>query len=170
MRIGRVLSSEIEKNRDGETNVIMIRCEISDEDDIQDVELFRHPGIDARPTEDTTLLLDDIGESWQVAMAADDNIEPSVEPGEIAIYAADNGAKTAQVKCKLDGTIEAGLDSLSFVAIASKIHTEISNMLQAGAGAGGPGAANFSAAKVVWDLISVPPLTGVASSNLKAEE
>jgi hypothetical protein len=170
MRIGRVLSSEIEKNRDGETNVIMIRCEISDENDIQDVELFRQPGIDARPTEDTTLLLDDVGESWQVAMSADDNIEPSVEPGEIAIYAAENGAKTAQVKCKLDGTIEAGLADLKLVAIAEKVDAFIDKVEQLFSSWTPVPQDGGAALKVIAASTFANPTETVASSNLKAEE
>lgn len=55
------------------------------------------------------------------------------------------------------------------VAMATKVHSQISSMLNAGVAAGGPGAANFTAAKTFWDAIFVPPLTGVASLNLKAD-
>lgn len=169
MIIGRVISSEVTENRETETKVLMLTVEVFAENDAQEVEFFRQPGIDFRPNADATVLIDQISEPWKVAVAADDNIEPSVEEGEIAIYASDGAAKLSQVRCKADGTVEVGLAGLELVAMASKVHSQISNMLQAGAGAGGPGAANFTAAKAAWDLIAIPPLTGVASSNLKAE-
>jgi len=169
MIIGRVISSEVEENRDTESKVLMLKVEVFEENDTQEVEYFRQPGIDVRPNAEATVLIDQVSEPWKVAAAADDNIEPSVAEGEIAIYASDGETKLSQVHCKADGTVDAGLAGLEFVAIASKIHTQVSNMLQAGAGAGGPGAANFTAAKATWDLIAIPPLTGVASSNLKAE-
>lgn len=61
------------------------------------------------------------------------------------------------------------LASDDFVAMAGLVHSTISDMLAAGAANPALGAANFAAAKVVWDLIFVLPLTGVASANLKAD-
>jgi len=68
-----------------------------------------------------------------------------------------------------DGVVLLGENATDFVALAAKVHSEISNMLQAGVAIGGPGAANFTGAKTAWDLIYVPPLTGVAADKVKAE-
>jgi hypothetical protein len=169
MKIGRVISSELTTNRDGERKVLMLTVEIAEAGDLQAVELFRQPGDECRPNEDATVLIADLGDAWRVAVAADDGIEPEAEAGERGIYASDAGVKKSQVMCKKDGTIEAGLNASEMVALASLVHSQISDMLQAGVGAGGPGAANFTAAKAAWNLIFVPPMTGVASANLKAE-
>jgi hypothetical protein len=180
MRIGRVISSTIEKNRDGEGNVLMLKVEISDPDDLQEVELFRQPGIDARPNADASLLIDDLGDAWQVAMAADDNIEPSVDAGEIAIYASDGTAKISQVYCKQDGTVEVGLTNFQFVALAELVKTEINRVIaafnlhtHATAALGPPTPPTVFTPPPP----PAPPFVGlvantttVASSNLKAEE
>lgn len=53
-----------------------------------------------------------------------------------------------------------------YVAMAGKVTSEISAMLQEGVLAGGVGAANFTAAKTQWEL----PGTDIESSNLKADD
>ncbi len=97
---------------------------------------------------------------------------PKGAAGETIMYAAESGG--VQARLKVGGSFEvtsAGATSSDdFVAMAGKVHTDISGMLGAGAGAGGPGAANFTAAKTFWDALFVLPLTGVASSNLKADD
>lgn len=172
MKLGRVISSEIGTNRDGEENVLLLQVEMSDPDDIQTVEYMQAAGVDYRPPPDTTVIVLGLGTAWQIAIAADDGIEPESAEGETEIYAVDpiTGLKAGRVKCNTDGTAQAGATGLDFVAQAGKVHAEISNMLQAGVTAGGPGAANFTAAKKAWDLIYVPPLTGVASKNFKSED
>ena len=87
-----------------------------------------------------------------------------------AVIGEDDGT---QIHVKPGGACEItsdGGDAASgAVAMASLVHSSVSDMLQAGAGAGGPGAANFTAAKAAWDLLYIPPLTGVGSTNLKAD-
>jgi hypothetical protein len=170
MIIGRVIDSEIVENRDGDAKVILIRAEISDPDDLQHVEVFRQPGIDAHPSEGSALLIANVGAAWKVAIASDDNIEPEVKPGEIAIYSVDNGAKAAQVYCKDDGSIEAGLSNLSAVAIAAKVDKIISDIMSVFSSwvvAPNDGGA---ALKAAWASQFGTPPASVASSNLKAEE
>ncbi len=55
-----------------------------------------------------------------------------------------------------------GIAAADFVALAGSLKTAIDNMLQAGVTAGGPGAANFTAAKTNW--------SGVASSTYSASK
>lgn len=175
MKIGTVINSSVGTNRDGETNVRLLQVSISDPEDIQTVEWSQAAGDDYNPPPGTAVVVLDLGEAWKVAIAADDLIDPSVLPGEREIYSQVAGVKQAILKLYVTGIIEAlspitGIAGNDFVAIASKVHTEISNMLAAGAGAGGPGAANFTAAKTAWDLIFIFPLIGVASTNLKADK
>lgn len=172
MRIGRVISSRKAINRDGDTPVLLLKVEISDPNDDQTVEYAQASGDDYNPPPDTTVIITELGEAWKIAIAGDDGIEPESDPGEREIYAHVGGVKKGRVKCKLDGIVEAGAAPaiLDFVAQATKVHTEISKMLAAGAGAPGLGASNFAAAKAAWDLIFVLPLTGVASANFRSED
>lgn len=97
---------------------------------------------------------------------------PKGEEGETILYAAEVDGVQARQKVggPLEVTTGGATEADDFVAMAGKVHTEISNMLQAGVGAGGPGAANFTTAKTAWDLIAINPLIGVASTNLKADD
>lgn len=96
----------------------------------------------------------------------------SDSPGGGGIAEGEGGLYYAgEFKVFLDsaGLVHLGTKSgADFVALADLVHTEISNMLQAGVGAGGTGAANFTAAKTYWDAIYVPPATGVAATKVKA--
>lgn len=125
MKIGRVISSEIAKNRDGEKNVLLLQVEISDPDDIQTVEYLQAAGVDYRPRPNTTVLVIGLGSAWQVAIAADDGIEPSAAAGEYEIYASTSGgAKGGKLKCYPGGTVEAGA-GVDWVAMAGKVLTEL---------------------------------------------
>ena len=169
MMIGRVLSSEVTENKNGELPVLMLEVELSDADDIQHVEWFRQPGDDAGIPPNTSVLVDDLGSAWKVGFAADDGVLPGCEAGEREIYSWANGKRIANVKCKADGTVEAGLEAQDFVAMAAKVDTFISDIVtllttwsvipQDG------GTALQTAAKALW----LTPPESVASLNLKAE-
>jgi hypothetical protein len=184
MKIGRVISSELATNRDGEGKVLMLQVEIAEADDIQAVELFRQPGDECRPNEDATVLIADLGDAWRVAVAADDGIEPEAEAGERGIYASDAGVKKSQVMCRKDGTVEAGLTGFDFVAMAAKVLDELNKIkidldavktafdahthilaIAALAGAGGTG----TAAPPATPITAPHTPASVASANLKAE-
>lgn len=104
MRIGRVISSEIAENLDGEGKVLLLKVEISDPDDLQTVELFQQAGMDGRPQDDDAVLIAEISDAWKVALAVDDGIELTAEKGEQEIYSYNaSGEKLARVKCTKDG-------------------------------------------------------------------
>jgi len=112
MKLGRVIRSEVAKNRDGEGNVLLLTVEIAEPGDEQTVELFRPAGIDARPAADVSVLVADLGQSWPIALAVDDELEPEAEEGEAELYSYAAGAKLARVKCNADSevVINAGED------------------------------------------------------------
>jgi hypothetical protein len=72
----------------------------------------------------------------------------------------DAGAPVAELKL--------GGPAAVSVALAPLVHSLVSAALAAGAAAGGPGAANFTAAKSAWDASFVLPLTGVGAVIVKA--
>lgn len=166
MKIGRVISSELATNRDGESKVLLLALEVAEADDIQTVELFRQAGDECRPDADATVLIADLGAAWRVAIAADDGIEPEAEPGERGIYASEGGEKKSQVMCRKDGMVEAGLTGLALVAIADKVIAALLDAADKASAAAIPndgGKAAFAAFK------SSIALADVASANLKAE-
>jgi len=127
MKIGRVISSEIAENRDGEKKVLLLKVELSDPDDIQTVEYLQAAGEDFRPQPDTTVIVGDLGEAWKVALGADDGIEPTAAEGEREIYAYSGGQKKGRLGCKLSGDVVAG-DGDDYVGQSGKILTELQNL------------------------------------------
>jgi hypothetical protein len=130
MKIGRVISSSVGTNRDGETPVRLLRVEISDPDDVQTVEYAQAAGEDFNPPPNTTVYILEAGEAWKLAIAADDGIAPTALSGDRHIYAVDpiTGLAAAIIKLLTTGIIEAGATGLDFVAQAGKVLTELQGL------------------------------------------
>ena len=103
-----------------------------------------------------------------------DDRPKGLAPGETALYTAGPGGGV-RVHCAADGTVYVGTGepdapdpSIGAAANATKVHQFIAAMLAAGAGAGGPGAANFSAAAANWTAAtSAPPGVGALFVKVK---
>lgn len=108
--IGRVTGYQVAKNKDGENNVLLLQVEISEPDDVQTVELFRHAGVDYNPPSGSRVFVLQIDPSWKIAVACDDGIEPTSLPDEYEIYGSANGAKVSRVKCDREGNVECNGD------------------------------------------------------------
>lgn len=90
-----------------------------------------------------------------------------LQAGETALYTAGE-LGGIRVLCKADGSVLLGSElAVSAVALAPLVHAAVAAALAAGADAGGPGAANFTAAASNWTAAtSVPP--GVGSLKVKS--
>jgi hypothetical protein len=106
MIIGRVTGYEIGKNKEGETESLLLGVELTEPEDIQTVELYRHAGVDYNPVNDSTVIVIPIADALQIGVAVDDGITPESEPGEYEIYSSDNDAKKAKVKCLINGKVK----------------------------------------------------------------
>jgi hypothetical protein len=172
MKLGRVISSEIGLNRDGDTRVLLLKVEITEPDDPQTVEYLQAAGEDYRPPEDSNVIVTDLGEAYKIAIAADDGIEPEAAAGEREIYAHVGGVKKGRLKCNLDGTVQAGVTGLDFVSQANKIDQIISDIH--GVINGWTPLANDGGAalKAAWlSQFGTPPSSAsTASANLKSED
>lgn len=169
MRLGRVISSEITENRDGEKKVLLLKVEISEAGDDQTVEYFQAAGVDYRPTEDVTVIITDLGDAYKIAIGADDGIEPEAAEGEHEIYAHQGGQKKGRLKCNLDNTVQAGAGD-DFVAQSGKVDqfiSDIYNMFSGWTPAPNDGGAALKTA--FQDTFPMHPAS-VASSNLKGDD
>lgn len=104
--IGEVIQSAVVPDPDGDGHILTLQVQITDPDDIQDIELMRHAGVDYKPPEDSQVVIVEIHPSYRVAIACDDGIEPEAAEGDYEIYGSDSGAKTSRVKCVYDGQVE----------------------------------------------------------------
>ena len=103
---GIVRGREIKKNRDGSTAKMLLQVEITNPQDIQTVELMRQAGEDTNPPDGSRVLILEVGPSWKIAVASDDNIVPTMAAGEKRIYSTSGGSVVADIKLLADGTIE----------------------------------------------------------------
>jgi len=155
MQLGKVVGREIVENKDGTDKVMLLQVEITDPDDVQNVELFRQSGEDYNPRDDARVMIVDLGEALKIAIACDDGIEPSVDPGERELYSIDStGAKSAYCRFNDDGTVTLngeGDNAVRFAPLEDAINelkTKLNDLitaynahthLVAGALGGGPG-------------------------------
>lgn len=103
---GTVTSNEITTNNDSEDNVRMLEVQISDPDDVQSVQLFSPSGDDSNPPVGSTVAIINVSQAYKVVVAANDNIEPSMDVGEKKLYSSANGSIMAFINLKNDGDIE----------------------------------------------------------------
>lgn len=90
--------------------------------------------------------------SADMVMGQIDGVQLRIKPGGAA-HVVRNGSSTAD----------------DFVAMAGKLDSAIVAMLDAGIGAGGAGAANFTAAKTEWVASQTITSQKIGSENLKAD-
>lgn len=126
MIIGRVTGYEIGKNKESETNSLLLQVELTESKDIQTVELFRHAGVDYNPVSDSIVIVLPIADALQIGIAVDDGITSESEPGEYEIYSSVNGEKKARIKCFLDGKVKLNGGGLAAARVSDEIKSTVS--------------------------------------------
>ena len=106
IRTGIVTGSEFKKNRDGGNARLLLQVQITDADDVQTVEYMSPPGEDSNPPDGSKVLIVDVGLAYKIAIAADDNIQPSMQEGEKKLYSISDGSIAAFINFLQGGTIE----------------------------------------------------------------
>ena len=92
MEIGTVTGSSITKNKDGDTDVVVVQATITDDDDAQNAELVTHSGEDSPPLPGAVAFIMELVESDKYIIAVDDTVVPEREPGEKEFYVLVPGA------------------------------------------------------------------------------
>lgn len=106
IRTGIVTGREFKKNRDGGNDRLLLQVQITDADDVHTVEYMASSGEDSNPPDGTKVLIIDAGRAYKIAIAADDNIEPSMQEGEKKLYSISGGTIAAFINFLQTGTIE----------------------------------------------------------------
>jgi len=107
MEIGVVQRTEVGKNMDGETDVLLVTADATEDDDIQTLELFQN-GMDYVPLQGARVWIDWLpeGDAYRIITAIQDFQVSTVEPGERRVYALnDDNEKTAQIYYKKTGEL-----------------------------------------------------------------
>ena len=102
---GIVKGSEVKINLEGEKKSRVLQVEITDDQDVQSVELYRMPGEDYNPADETRVVVITIGTSKVAIAAADVEAAEDLEKGEREIYSTDGAQRLAKIRLKADGTL-----------------------------------------------------------------
>jgi hypothetical protein len=107
MILGRVTGREIATNRESDRPVLLLQVELTNERDVQDVELFCEAGSDTSPHDEDLVLVLSLADAYQIAVGVDDGIEPEVDEGEKEIYSYSKhgGPKKAKTRWNSDGEV-----------------------------------------------------------------
>ena len=107
MEYGLIKSRSIELNEDGEKKVMLLELEVSEEDDLQEVEMVSQAGEDYNPPDSSKAYFIRLSDSFGIVFAVDDGIEPdeTIEQGEREIYSSDSGERKAKIRLKKDQSI-----------------------------------------------------------------
>jgi len=164
MNLGTVTGREIGKNRDGDKDRVLLQVKIFN-DDTRQVELIGQHGEDVNPANGCRVIIFDITDAYQAAIAITDDLEPEVEAGEKEIYSTDSPAtsKLARIKLDKNGNIINNQGSKSIVTfsdldaalqqLVTDINTAFASKLDGG-GSSGTLALDISGAES--DTVKVP--------------
>lgn len=102
---GIVKDYEVKTNRDGSQKILMLKCAISGDDDIQSVEYMSHAGDDHIPPIGSIVTILTAGNAWKIAIASNDTVDfdDTLAEGDRKLYSKDNASF---IKILSDGTIE----------------------------------------------------------------
>ena len=139
---GTVTKHKIGKNNDGDKLVVLLQVQMSDEDDIQTVELFTQAGDESIPPVGTEVIIVSPTSNRKIAIAESDTIEPEDGAGNREIYSQSNGAKKARIKLNSGGLILFSNDVEDLKTILNTLITEIKAIITTG----GPTTQTISAA------------------------
>lgn len=106
MITGTVTGREFKENRDGTNLRLLLQVQVTDSDDVQTVEYMATSGEDSNPPNGSKVLIVGIGSAYKIAIAADDNIEPTMLEGEKKLYSIEAGAIAAFINFLQSGIIE----------------------------------------------------------------
>lgn len=106
MITGIITGYEIGRNKSGTKNVVLLQVRITDNDDIQTVELMNNPGDGSIPAIGSRVVIIQLGPAWKIGIAESDNIDSEIEDGEGHFYSQDSDEIKAWIKLLKSGIIE----------------------------------------------------------------
>lgn len=140
---GKVTGREIKPNQDGTANKLLLQVEVTDPDDVRTIEAVTQAGDDTNPPNGARVVILSITDNYQVAIGADDGIEPTMDAGEKKLYSVSSGAIAAYINLLANGDIELNGNAntaVAFAALASgfnQLVTDFNTHVHSGVTSGG---------------------------------
>jgi phage gp45-like len=107
LEFGTITGREISQNNDASKKTTLLQVTVSEDEDVQTVELQSIAGEDFQPPDGSRVFFDEVSDTFAVALVVDDGVEPAadLEQGERELYSSDEGARKATIRLKKDGQI-----------------------------------------------------------------
>ena len=104
MEIGTIEQSYIDKNRDGDDDVLLHKTQMVEDDDIQTVEQVHIPGFQYHPPDGSRGFIGRITNAWKKMRGVFDLVSRiTLNPGEIVLYSSSGGSVAASLKFTTNG-------------------------------------------------------------------
>ena len=103
--LGIVTGSEVKTDLDGDKPSRILQVQISTDEDVQSVELYRMPGEDYNPSDGTKVLIIEIGTSKAAIAAADVAAVDDLAKGEREYYSDDGEARLATIRLDAESQV-----------------------------------------------------------------
>jgi len=108
IQLGTVTGYEYTTNRDSEREVVILQVSLSEDEDVQNIQLFCGHGETHIPPVDSVVVVVAITASYKIAIAVDDGLDPTeLDEGERLSYSQDSdGVHRTEILQKANGDIE----------------------------------------------------------------
>lgn len=127
---GIVKGRTVAINKDGTDQKLLLQVAITDDKDIQTVELMTQSGEDTNPPNEARVLITQVGESYLIGICTDDLIVPSMGPGEKKIYSVASGSIQAFINFLTTGVLELN-GNTDFAVAFNNLKTEFEELQSA---------------------------------------
>jgi hypothetical protein len=124
--IGMVKNLEIKKNKDGKQDVLMLQLQVTEQRDIQSVQL-EQSNYEMVPEIGDLIVIYKVNDSFKLGSIYQNGVlpDPSLKQGESRIYAKQGSSVKSFIRCRVNGEIELNGDSdwaVKFSALESLIN------------------------------------------------
>lgn len=116
----------------GNTEVRLLNVMITDERDVQTVQLIGQTGEENNPPDGSQVAVLALGESLKVAVASTDTVAPVMAPGGKRLYASAAGEVVAEIRLEPTGRV-----TITAAQIDLHAHVKTSGHVEVGTGANG---------------------------------
>jgi len=107
----------------GNTEVRLLQVMITDERDVQTVQLIGQSGEENNPPDGSQVAVLALGESLKVAVASTDTIAPVMTPGGKRLYSSTEGEVMAEIRLEPTGEVKVSNGAASFTMSPEGVFT-----------------------------------------------
>lgn len=130
MELGIVTNFEVKENKDSTKKSILLQVKMDEESEVvRTVEFFSQAGEDTIPAIGSRVIIINVSDGYQIAIATTDDLESEVDQGEKEFYSTDSPATQKLARLKLNSNSEIELNGNADFAVAyNDLKTALENL------------------------------------------